>query len=253
MALFEVVLVPRITSGAVCLLEKGSSAYPIIQLAENQNWQEALEKFIRKTLGSIAYRSKLAEIKTKHGKTPVMEVHLECNLGTPEPQPLDESYNWARRDDTKEKDDKRPLKKEGKLSPDLEVELYTDGASRGNPGPAGIGLVLRQPETGYQEEYCRYLGKATNNVAEYTALAEGLALAVERGARKVAHRTDSELLVKQLKGEYKIKADTLKMILYRAKDIIATLESFSTTHLKREKNFQADELANRAIDEAEGG
>ena len=75
---------------------------------------------------------------------------------------------------------------------------------------------------------------------------------MERGARQVAHRTDSELLVKQLKGEYKVKSDGLKMLLYRAKDIIATLESFSTTHLNREKNSKADELAGRAIDEAEG-
>ncbi len=251
MALFEVVLVPRITSGAVRLLEKETSTDPALPLTENQDWQEALEKFIRKTLGSVKYRCKLTEINNKPVKTPVIEIKLDCTLGAPEPKPLDESYRWVRRDDAKKKGDKRPLKKEGRLKPDLEVELYTDGASRGNPGPAGIGLVLLQPETGYQEEYCRYLGEATNNVAEYTALAEGLALAVERGARKIVHRTDSELLVKQLKGEYKIKADTLKMLLYRAKDIIATLESFSTTHLYREKNSRADELANRAIDGVE--
>ena len=148
MALFEVVLVPRITSGAVCLLEKESSDNPTISLAENQNWQEALEKFIRQTLGSIPYRCKLAEIKTKTGKTPVIEVHLECNLGTSEPQPLDESYQWTRRDENKKKAGKIPLKRTGELEPDREVELYTDGASRGNPGPAGIGLVLRQQKTG---------------------------------------------------------------------------------------------------------
>ena len=253
MALFEVLLVSRITSGAVCLMEKESSAFPVFPLAEGDKWRNALQNFIRQTLGEARARSRLVEVKSVTGNPPVLEVHTECTLEAgPPPLPLDDRYHWVQQKKASKAAGPRLLKRTGNLDPDIEVELYTDGASRGNPGPSGIGVVLQQKESGYEEEYCRFIGSATNNTAEYTALVEGLSLAVERGARKVAHRTDSELLVKQLKGEYKIKADTLKMILYRAKDIIATLESFSTTHLKREKNFQADELANRAIDEANG-
>ena len=160
--------------------------------------------------------------------------------------PLTEKYHWVQRNTSKKSAERLKLKNEGTLDPDREVQLYTDGASFGNPGPAGIGIVLLQEETGYREEHSRYLGKATSNAAEYTALAEGLALAVERGARRVAHCSDSELLVKQLKGEYKIKSDALKILLYRARDIIAGLESFTTTHIGRQNNSRADKLAKQA-------
>lgn len=253
MALFEVLLVSRITSGAVCLLEKEGSGYPAFPLAEGETWQNALQNFIRQTLGKAIPRFCLVEVKSMPGNPPVLEVHTECTLKAgPPPLPLDERYHWVQQEKAPKTAGSRPLKRTGNLDPDIEVELYTDGASRGNPGPAGIGVVLQQKESGYEEEYCRFIGRATSNVAEYTALVEGLALAAERGARRVAHRTDSELLVRQLNGEYKVKSDSLKMILYQAKDIIATLETFSTNHISRELNSQADYLANRAVIEAKG-
>ena len=242
MALFEVLLVSRITSGAVCLMEKESSAFPVFPLAEGDKWRNALQNFIRQNLGEARARSRLVEVKSVPGNPPVLEVHTECTLEAgPPPLPLDDRYHWVQQKKASKAAGPRLLKRTGNLDPDIEVELYTDGASRGNPGPSGIGVVLQQKGSGYEEEYCLFIGSATNNTS----------LAVERGARKVAHRTDSELLVKQLKGEYKIKADTLKMILYRAKDMIATLETFSTNHIRRELNSRADDLAGRAIIEAE--
>jgi len=252
MALFEVLLVSRITSGAACLMEKESSAFPAFPLAEGDKWRNALQNFIRQTLGEARARSRLVEVKSVIGNPPVLEVHTECTLEAgPPPLPLDDRYHWVQQKKTSKAAGPRLLKRTGNLDPDIEVELYTDGASRGNPGPSGIGVVLQQKESGYEEEYCRFIGSATNNTAEYTALVEGLSLAVERGARKVAHRTDSELLARQLNGEYKVKSDALKMLLYQAKDLIVNLETFSTNHIRRELNSRADDLAGRAIIEAE--
>jgi ribonuclease HI len=252
MALFEVLLVSRITSGAVCLMEKESSSFPAFMLAEGETWQNALQNFVRQTLGEARLRFRLVEVKSVPGDPPVLEIHTECTLeaGSP-PLPLDERYHWVQQEKAPKAAGSRIMKRTGKLDPDREVELYTDGASRGNPGPAGIGVVLQQKESGYEEEYCRFIGNTTNNTAEYTALVEGLVLAVERGTRKVVHLTDSELLARQLSGEYKVKSDSLKMLLYQAKDIIVTLETFSTNHISRELNSRADDLADRAIIEAE--
>jgi ribonuclease HI len=244
MASFEVFLVPVITTGAFSLKEKKSSACPRIQLEKDISWKTSLKNFIKSELGEVKYSLRLSDIKQKKGKPAVLEVHLNCALeaGQP-PQPLDDRYCWEKNDTVA-----GGLKIVGAPDPEHEVVLFTDGASRGNPGPAGTGVLLRQEESGYEEEYCRYLGEATNNTAEYTALVDGLTLAVEKGIRRVAHRSDSELLVKQLRGEYKVKSDSLKLLLYKAKDIISALDSFSTKHLRREHNSRADELANRAID-----
>jgi len=257
MTLFEVRLVPRITSGAACLLKKEDNSYPVFLLKENVSWKEAIANFIRKTLGDEIEQSnlrfRLVEVKSKKGRPPVLVIYLECNLKARRPPaPGDDRYHWVKQKDTLKAQRTGRVRKKGKLDPELEVELYTDGASRRNPGPAGVGVLLQQKKAGYEEEYCRFIGEATNNVAEYTALVDGLVLAVERGARRVVHRADSELLVKQLEGEYKVKSDTLKVLLYRARDIIATLEAFSTEHIGRENNTRADALSKRAIDEAEG-
>ncbi|MBN2288851.1 MAG: ribonuclease HI family protein [Candidatus Glassbacteria bacterium] len=254
MALFEVRLVPGIAAGGSILLARECMEQPRLFLAGEETWQDFLKDFIGSVLGEVKFRCRLRGIKTLAGETPVLEVFIDCVLeaGQP-PEPLEKGFLWVKREGAPVRQAPPPLKRTGEPDPEQEVELYTDGASRGNPGPAGIGVLLVQKGTGYEEEYCRCLGRATNNVAEYSALVEGLALAVERGARKVVHFSDSELLVKQLKGEYKIKSDMLKMLLYQARDIISGLGSFSTAHIGRELNSRADELAGRAITRAGNG
>lgn len=127
--------------------------------------------------------------------------------------------------------------------------LHTDGGARGNPGPAGAGIVLTAEdgetllfEAGY------FLGQATNNVAEYTALLRGLE-AVERiGCDSVVLRCDSELMVKQIMGQYRVKAAHLKPLYAEAMEKLDKLASWEVGHVYREKNQRADHLANRAMD-----
>jgi ribonuclease HI len=131
--------------------------------------------------------------------------------------------------------------------------LYTvniDGASRGNPGPSGAGVVIEAPD-GKKYEVSRYLGELTNNQAEY----EALILALEELQRLGAHRahfySDSQLLVKQLNAEYRIRNDSLKPLFGNALTMLSRLESFEVELIKREFNKRADQLANFAIDKEE--
>lgn len=128
--------------------------------------------------------------------------------------------------------------------------IHTDGAARGNPGPAGAGAVLRRASGELVEEASRYLGRATNNVAEYGALILALERAREHGAREIEIRADSELLVRQMSGEYKIKNEALKELAARAHEIARSFKRVAYVHVRREYNRDADRLANRAIDEA---
>lgn len=129
------------------------------------------------------------------------------------------------------------------------VILYADGASRGNPGPAGAGAVLCDEAGGVLEEFSEYLGETTNNVAEYRALLLGLRKAAERGVRRILFRCDSELLARQLQGRYKVKSPNLSGLYAEVRRRIAGLEAFRVEHVYREGNARADALANRAIDE----
>lgn len=140
-----------------------------------------------------------------------------------------------------------------KASPDAGattlLALFTDGASRGNPGLAGAGYVLidgagEEVETGYQ-----FLGQCTNNVAEYRALLLGLKAAAGKGCRDLAVFLDSELIVKQLKGEYRVKDDKLKPLYEAVKKSCSLVGRCRFSHVPRSRNQRADELANRAIDE----
>ncbi len=126
-------------------------------------------------------------------------------------------------------------------------ELYTDGASKGNPGNAGIGAVIKKD--GYPiEEISRYIGVATNNIAEYTALIEGLEKLKEMGIKKVKAFSDSELVVKQINGIYSIKNAELKKLHGRFKEIASYFDSFTIEHIPREQNKEADRLSKRAAD-----
>ncbi len=128
------------------------------------------------------------------------------------------------------------------------ILVYSDGASRGNPGPAGVGAVLADEGGGVISEISEGIGTATNNEAEYIALLRGLELARRLGARRVRSYTDSELLARQLGGEYAIKSERLRPLAARAQRLGREFESWDIAHIRREMNSRADELANRAID-----
>jgi len=132
------------------------------------------------------------------------------------------------------------------------LTLNIDGAARGNPGPAGAGVVIRRGEKIF-EEFCKYLGETTNNQAEYQALVLGLERARELGARRVAVRSDSELLVKQVLGQYRVKNPGLKILFQKAAALMRQFERFQIQHVPREQNTEADRLGNRAIDEFSPG
>ena len=125
---------------------------------------------------------------------------------------------------------------------------HSDGGARGNPGPAGYGVVI-QDEAGHKvAALSQYLGHQTNNFAEYQGLIAALEYAIEHGHKALKVVSDSELLVRQIKGIYKVKNLTLQELHGRAKQLIAQLEWFSIDHALREHNREADELANQAMD-----
>ena len=133
----------------------------------------------------------------------------------------------------------------------MRAVLHTDGGARGNPGPAGIGVVLEDERGDAIARLARGIGIATNNVAEYRALIAGLQLALERGVTDVTVYVDSELVVSQIKGEWKIKKDALRTLAAEAASLLQRFESFTIEHVPRERNAHADELANEAMDAAE--
>jgi ribonuclease HI len=126
--------------------------------------------------------------------------------------------------------------------------LWTDGAARGNPGPAGIGAILKSASGEVLYTGSEYLGHTTNNVAEYKAVLLGLAGALGQGVQHVEVRADSELLIKQLKGQYRVKSPGLKPLFDEARQLISRFKSVKLTHIRRELNSEADRLANQGID-----
>ena len=125
---------------------------------------------------------------------------------------------------------------------------YSDGGARGNPGPAGYGVVIKD-ETGKKiAELSQYLGHQTTNVAEYQGLIAALEYAMKHGYKALKVISDSELLVRQIKGIYKVKNSVLRDLHGRAKELIAKLDWFSIEHVLRGKNSEADQLANEAMD-----
>jgi len=128
--------------------------------------------------------------------------------------------------------------------------LMVDGAARGNPGKAGCGAVICDADGNVVKELSRYLGYATNNVAEYEGLLMGLEALLQMGRKKVVIQSDSQLMVRQLNGEYRVKDDKLKKLFARAVDLLRQLESYRVVHVPRECNKRADRLANEGIDGA---
>ena len=134
-----------------------------------------------------------------------------------------------------------------------EAVLWTDGAARGNPGPAGIGAILKSETGEVLYTGSEYLGHTTNNVAEYKAVLLGLAGALAQGISRIEVRADSELLIKQLRGEYRVKSPGLKPLFEEARRLIARFTSVKLTHIRRELNGEADRLANQGIDKVARG
>jgi ribonuclease HI len=128
------------------------------------------------------------------------------------------------------------------------ITLEFDGGSRGNPGPAGIGVVLRAKDGTELLTLGRFIGRATNNVAEYQALITALQKAKELGARRVTIRGDSELVVKQMKGEYRVKNEGLRGLYDEAQALLRQFAHATIDHNYRNKNALADKLANLAMD-----
>jgi ribonuclease HI len=132
------------------------------------------------------------------------------------------------------------------------VVVHVDGGARGNPGPAAAAAVATTPEGEVLAERTAYVGEATNNVAEYRALLLGLELARELGAREVEVASDSELVARQIGGEYKVKHAGLKPLYLQAMRELRDFERWSVRTVRREGNVRADELVNETLDEALG-
>ncbi|MEX2680133.1 MAG: ribonuclease HI family protein [Candidatus Sigynarchaeota archaeon] len=134
------------------------------------------------------------------------------------------------------------------------LKIHTDGGSRGNPGPAAIGIVLEGPDGEIIKEFKRHIGKATNNQAEYEALIEGLKLARLYWNGPVECFSDSELLIKQVNGEYDVKNKALKVAHAAVEKFAKQFPSIKFTHVRREDKVQAiaDKLVNEALDEEMG-
>jgi ribonuclease HI len=158
------------------------------------------------------------------------------------------------------------MKRTSKISPPGSARLFSeshpsappagvhvaniDGASRGNPGPASYAVVLRDPSGKIVLELAKNIGRETNNVAEYYALLAALDYATSHGIRALRIRSDSELLVRQMQGRYKVKSADLKPLHERASKLARQLEYFTIEHVPRELNREADGLANVALDQA---
>ncbi|OGO00868.1 MAG: hypothetical protein A2Y58_01355 [Chloroflexi bacterium RBG_13_51_52] len=128
------------------------------------------------------------------------------------------------------------------------VIIYTDGAARGNPGPAAIGVILKDEKGSVIATISRRLAPTTNNQAEYRAIIAGLEKAVELGLKNVSVKSDSELVVKQINGQFKIKNTALRPCYQKVVQLTGSLESFSISYIPREQNSAADALANKALD-----
>lgn len=136
-----------------------------------------------------------------------------------------------------------------------EWTIHTDGGARGNPGPAGIGVVIYDEEGSEKDVVSEYIGEATNNVAEYTALLRALehaqTLAEDSKGVKITVKLDSQLAERQLNGAYKVKDATLKIYFEKVKKLAEEFSLVTYEHVRREENKRADELANEAMDRGE--
>lgn len=137
--------------------------------------------------------------------------------------------------------------------PAAQIMMSIDGGARGNPGPAAYAVVVAAADGTRLAAFSKFLGETTNNVAEYEGLVAALEYALRQHHRRVKVVSDSELLVRQMQGQYKVKSADLKPLSQRAREMIERLEAFSIEHVNRERNREADRLVNQALDAAEAG
>src|SRR5258707_10755206 len=128
-----------------------------------------------------------------------------------------------------------------------------DGGSRGNPGPAAYGVIIRDARGEIVAKLKKYIGRMTNNVAEYYGLIAAMDYAQSHAIRALRIESDSEILVKQMRGQYKVKSEDLRPLFERAQKMSKSFDSFRIEHVYREQNREADALTNEALDETEGG
>ena len=128
------------------------------------------------------------------------------------------------------------------------VVIFADGASRGNPGSAAIGVAIKNKRGRFITFISQRIGRATNNQAEYRAIIAALEETIRLGVKQVEIKTDSELVVKQINGEYRVKKATLKPLYQQVKQLQSQFKDFTITHILRRQNTEADKLANKALD-----
>ncbi|MBA7621443.1 Bifunctional protein [subsurface metagenome] len=126
--------------------------------------------------------------------------------------------------------------------------ICADGAARGNPGPAAIGATIKDEQGKLVASISQRIGTTTNNQAEYKAIITALEKAISLGAKHVELKSDSELVVRQISGKYRVKNANLKPLYQKVKQLIVSLEGFTIAHIPRQQNREADRLANRALD-----
>lgn len=132
------------------------------------------------------------------------------------------------------------------------IHIYADGGSRGNPGPSGIGVILFDDDGNTISQLAEFIGKTTNNQAEYQALIMGLQEALVYGAWEVTVHLDSQLLVNQLTGEYRVKNENIKKLFFLAQNLIKKFKKVKFIKIPRSENFEADKLVNQAINRGIG-
>ena len=127
------------------------------------------------------------------------------------------------------------------------VVIFTDGAAEPNPGPAAIGVIIKDEQGRVITSISQPIGRTTSNQAEYRAIIAALEKAIELGAKQVDIRLDSQLVVRQINGEYRVKKAALKPLYQQAKHLLSLLEGFTITHIPRQQNTEADNLASIAL------
>lgn len=130
----------------------------------------------------------------------------------------------------------------------MKLTIFTDGGARGNPGPAALGVVIKNQDGETLAAFGEYLGEQTNNYAEYSALIAGLKKAKELGATEVNCLADSELMIKQMQGKYKVRETTLQKLFIRAYNAAAQFDNIKYQHIERSYNKEADKLVNETLD-----
>lgn len=150
---------------------------------------------------------------------------------------------------TQPEDSTAPQSGAGTADDHDELVIRTDGGSRGNPGPAAIGVVLEDSSGEEVMAWGDYIGRTTSNVAEYSALIAALEKALELGAERVRVFADSQLLTRQINGRYRVKSDRLKPLYNQVTSLLDRFDKWNVKHVRRNKNKRADGLANEALDE----